>query len=194
MAVVAFYLVGGIPAALLGVVAAYVNARVFRRLEPPRRRYTLAGVVVLVTAGVAELLRVVVTGALAMTLMLLLFGCWSCSELTFDATRPTSSSWTTPVEVTAADERAHRALAWVASELASGKPTGGRSGRRLVDDFAAFVKERHVDPGAVRTPSSSSAGGPFSSHRLAIASEEVALKRTRALLNVSVRGLVRCAA
>src|SRR5207245_2822490 len=62
------------PAALLGVVAAYVNARVFRRLEPPRRRYTLAGVVVLVTAGVAELLRVVVTGALAMTLMLLLFG------------------------------------------------------------------------------------------------------------------------
>src|SRR5436309_3515474 len=73
MAVVAFYLVGGIPAALLGVVAAYVNTRVFRRLEPPRRRYTLAGVVVLVTAGVAELLRVVVTGALAMTLMLLLF-------------------------------------------------------------------------------------------------------------------------
>jgi len=70
MAVVAFYLVvGGIPAALLGVVAAYVNARVFRRLEPPRRRYTLAGVVVLVTVGVAELLRVVVTGALAMTLM-----------------------------------------------------------------------------------------------------------------------------
>ena len=44
MAVVAFYLVGGIPAALLGVVAAYVNARVFRRLEPLRRRYTLAGV------------------------------------------------------------------------------------------------------------------------------------------------------
>ncbi len=65
MAVVAFYLVvGGIPAALLGVVAAYVNARVFRRLEPLRRRYTLAGVVVLVTVGVAELLRVVVTGAL----------------------------------------------------------------------------------------------------------------------------------
>jgi hypothetical protein len=150
--VVAFYLVGGIPGAFLGAGAAYVNARVFRRPEPLRRRYTLAGVVVLVTAGVAELLRVVVTAALAMTVMLALFGRWSCSELTFDATRPTNRSWTTPVEVTAADERAHPALAWVAGEVTGGKARGGRSGRRLVDDFAAFVKERHVDPGAVRTP------------------------------------------
>jgi hypothetical protein len=148
--VAAFYAASGVLGALLGAVAAYVNARIFHRPEPSRRRYTTAGLVVLLTAGLDGFLRVVVMGGLGMTLMLLLFGRWSCSELTFDAKRPSLGA--SRVEVTPADERAHAALAWVATEIASGKATGGRSGRQLVDDFSAFVRERHVDPFGVRTP------------------------------------------
>jgi len=142
---------GGLPGALLGAAAGYINARILRQPRSGGGRYARASLVVLAAAATLGLLRVAVMGLVGMTLMMLLFGRWSCSELTF-MSGETAGSWTIPVEVTAADEHAHRALGWVAAEVANGKATGGRPGRWLVDDFEAFTRERNVDPFGVRIP------------------------------------------
>jgi hypothetical protein len=149
--IVVLCLSGSLSGALLGGAAAYINARILRQPRSGGGRYARAGLVVLAAAATLGLLRVAVMGLVGMTLMMLLFGRWSCSELTFRS-GGTAGSWTIPVEVTAADEHAHRALAWVAAEVANGKATGGRPGRWLVDDFEAFTRERHVDPFGVRIP------------------------------------------
>jgi hypothetical protein len=149
--VLLLYFASSVPGIVIAALAAHVNARILRRPGSSRRRYALAGLVLLVAAGAVSLVRVALMGLLGVTLMTLLFGWSSCSELTFDATRKAGLG-TFPVEVTIEDERAHRALAWVAMELKNGKPVGGRAGRRLVDDFWKFARERGVDPSAARIP------------------------------------------
>ena len=114
------------------------------------RRYAAAGLMVLAAAGILWLLQVL-RGLFGMIVLMLMFGRWSCSELTFDAAKKAGLG-TVPVEVGIADEQAHRAIAWVATQVASGKASGGRSGRWLVDDFWAFARERAVDPSSARIP------------------------------------------
>lgn len=149
--VVLLSLGGGFLGALVGGFTAYVNARILCQPGSARGRYTLIGLVVVAAAGTILLLRVAAIGLLGTGLMLLLFGRWSCSELTFRGTERNGLG-TIPVEVTVADERAHEALAWVATQVANGNATGGRDGRWLIEDFQAFTRERNVDPLAVQTP------------------------------------------
>ncbi|TMA06047.1 MAG: hypothetical protein E6J89_18405 [Deltaproteobacteria bacterium] len=98
------------------------------------RRYAAAGLMVLAAAGILWLLQVL-RGLFGMIVLMLMFGRWSCSELTFDAMK-----------------KAGLGIAWVATQVASGKASGGRSGRWLVDDFWAFARERAVDPSSARIP------------------------------------------
>jgi hypothetical protein len=80
----------------------------------------------------------------------ILAGCWAdCYELRFEARSSVPTLGAIRVPVTAADEKAHGALRWIAGEVSKDKTTGGRRGRWLVDDFWAFAKERGVDPSGV---------------------------------------------
>jgi hypothetical protein len=89
----------------------------------------------------------------AMLGLAVLTGCsrWSCYELKFDVTTP-NWSWFTRVDVTLQDEQRHPAFAWISAEMASGKTSGSRQGRWLVDDLWALARERGVDPAAVKKP------------------------------------------
>ncbi len=62
----------------------------------------------------------------------LLAGCWAdCYELRFEARTDAPTLGAIRVPVTAADEKAHGALGWIAGEVSKDQTTGGRRDQPL---------------------------------------------------------------